>query len=280
VGAAAAGLTPLFVRESDLGPLASAAWRLALALIIIVPISICWKFRVPTRRIIELNAWTLSLGLLFAVDVMLWQTSITRTFVSVAAFLANLAPVFVVVYRAIIYRHSPRLYSVIAVILAIGGSYLLTSPILMTGGSNAVGAVLAICASAVFAMFLMVSERAPPAPDGLARYLGLTLWALPVAIIFAVLLENKLYPETLSAFAWLVGLAAIIHCFAFMLFFLSASRIGALSSSITNLVQPVSATILGAVIYNEPISDQTLVGMATIALSVWLVAFDTGNNQR
>src|SRR5579871_5416046 len=273
-GATTAGLTPLFVRESGIGPLACAAWRLGFAVLFLLPISLSCSLGNRQERKVEFSRRTILLGVLFAGDVMLWQSSITLTNVGVAAFLANLAPVFIVIYRAAFFHRIPGILSGGAVTLATCGSYLLASPVLDLGGANALGAALAVAASAVFAIFLMVSEVAPTPCNEIARYTGLTISAFPIVLVSALFLERQLGPTTVTGLAWLAGLAAIVHCLAFYLVFSSASSIGALSSSVVNLAQPVSAAIIGAVVYGEPLTLMTLVGMSCLAAAILLVAVD------
>src|SRR3712207_2248051 len=98
-GAVAMGVSPVFVRFSaaDVGPFASAFWRVALAL----PVLYAWmrieEARAPAGapRASFTGATVLS-GLVFAGDLFVWHLSILKTTVANATFLATMAPLFVI----------------------------------------------------------------------------------------------------------------------------------------------------------------------------------------
>ena len=98
-GAVGIACTPIFVRLSEVGPTATAFWRLALAL----PFLWLWtevgnrRETAPARRLSAhrtLLALTLA-GVFFAGDLALWHWSIGFTSVANSTLLVNLAPVFV-----------------------------------------------------------------------------------------------------------------------------------------------------------------------------------------
>jgi len=97
-GAAAIAFAPIFVRTSEVGPVATAFWRVLLAL----PILWAWmgiegrrsgKPGRPSgpRDLLMLFASGLFLGSTFA----LWHLSLELTSVATSTLLVNLAPVFV-----------------------------------------------------------------------------------------------------------------------------------------------------------------------------------------
>src|SRR5947209_18604328 len=87
LGATAMGISPIFVRLADVGPFASAFWRVALAL----PALYVWM-RVAERDARPAKAFRLPLvlaGLAFAGDLLFWHSSILRTSVANATFFAT-----------------------------------------------------------------------------------------------------------------------------------------------------------------------------------------------
>src|SRR5919107_4419458 len=96
-GAAAMGVSPLFVRfaAADVGPFASAFWRVFLAL----PVLYAWmrleEARAPARSR-GLSRATVLAGLAFAGDLFFWHLSILNTTVANATFFACSAPIFVI----------------------------------------------------------------------------------------------------------------------------------------------------------------------------------------
>ena len=93
-GASAIGLAPIFVRLSELGPVATAFYRLLLAL----PVLGVWLLFENRRATTVPRAdrkLLLAAGLFFAADLAVWHWSIRFTTVANATLLANSAPLFV-----------------------------------------------------------------------------------------------------------------------------------------------------------------------------------------
>src|SRR5262245_60420989 len=96
-GALAMGISPIFVRLAEVGPFASAFWRVAGAL----PVLYAWaayEARTegePQTAVFRIDGAILTAGLLFAGDLIFWHLSILHTSVANATFLATLAPVWV-----------------------------------------------------------------------------------------------------------------------------------------------------------------------------------------
>src|SRR3954453_15244605 len=91
-GAIAMGASVLFVRWADVGPYASAFWRVFLAL----PFLWIWM-RLENRSVAwpRLDRAVLLAGLLFTGDLFFWHLAILATTVANATFLATTAPIWV-----------------------------------------------------------------------------------------------------------------------------------------------------------------------------------------
>ena len=109
LGAVAMGISPIFVRfaAADVGPYASAFWRVALAL----PVLYAWmrldeRRRAAPARARSFTVPTLLAGLAFAGDLFFWHLSILATTVANATFFATTAPVFVVLITWLVLRRA------------------------------------------------------------------------------------------------------------------------------------------------------------------------------
>ena len=103
IGAIAMGVSPIFVRFAEVGPFASAFWRAALAL----PILLIWAVIESKRhanhsggpshmsQVFRIDGAIFLAGLFFAGDLFFWHLSILNTTIANATLLACLAPVWV-----------------------------------------------------------------------------------------------------------------------------------------------------------------------------------------
>jgi drug/metabolite transporter (DMT)-like permease len=103
-GATAMGLSPILVRLADVGPFASAFWRVCLAL----PFLWAWMQLSDRQNVSRpqhgFPVPTVLAGLAFAGDLFFWHLSIVRTSVANATFFATSAPLWVVLFGWLLFR--------------------------------------------------------------------------------------------------------------------------------------------------------------------------------
>ena len=136
-GAAAIATAPLFVKVSETGPVATAFWRLALAL----PFLWTWSLAVQRgghyasfaaeRRLM------IAAGLFFAGDLAVWHWSIVLTSVANSTLLANLAPIFVTLAVWVLFRRQPTLAFLAGLATALTGVVLLIGADFRLGAKEA-----------------------------------------------------------------------------------------------------------------------------------------------
>src|SRR5205814_7749862 len=132
---------PIFVRLSDVGPTASAFWRLALAL----PILWAWvlaKERVRFAVSRPFIGVALLAGVFFAADLGVWHWSIVYTTVANSTLLANFAPIFVTLGAWLLFGQRAAGVFVAGMIIAQLGTILLVAPSFAFGGNHVAGDTL------------------------------------------------------------------------------------------------------------------------------------------
>src|SRR5436190_19646392 len=147
VGGCAIALAGIFVRLADVGPMASAFRRMALAA------PVLWRLAAresATTRSAPLP-WRgiIASGASFAGDLVLWHWALTYTTVANATLESNFAPIFVALGLWLIYRRLPSKAFVFALVTALAGAILMIGPHFDIGGMRLVGDGLGF-ASAIF----------------------------------------------------------------------------------------------------------------------------------
>src|SRR5918999_1362938 len=143
-GAIGIAFASIFVRLSELGPIATAFYRLALAL----PILWLWMEigdrRTETNRPAGYRDFVgLALsGLLFAGDLGLWHWSIKLTSVANSTLLVNLAPVFVALGAWLIFGERFSATFLVGLVVALAGAALLVGGSPQISPSHLLGDVL------------------------------------------------------------------------------------------------------------------------------------------
>ena len=108
LGGICLGGSPILVRVSELGPIATAFWRSALALI---PLAVAFGASRDEARLVP-RRWTDHAtaalpGVLLAGDLITWHISIHLTSVTNSTLLANMAPVVVTLGTWVFMRRPP-----------------------------------------------------------------------------------------------------------------------------------------------------------------------------
>ncbi|WP_242224728.1 DMT family transporter [Shinella zoogloeoides] len=271
VGGAAIGGSPIFVRLSEVGPMATAFWRVALALMPFFLISRVTKQADETPAGLRDYFFLALPGAFLAVDLATWHLSLTMTSVANATLLANLAPVFVTLGSWLIFRTRITPVFLTGLALALLGVIVLKGGPAAIGGGQLAGDATAIVAAIFYACYMLslghVRSRFSTLRIMVWTTLSATIWVLPLALFF----ESGIVPVTLFGWAMVLGLAFISHVGGQGLVTYALAYLPTAFSSLTLLLQPVVAAILAWILLSEPIGLMQAVG-GLIVLAGILVA--------
>ncbi|MBI3068008.1 MAG: EamA family transporter, partial [Betaproteobacteria bacterium] len=142
-GATCIGTSALFVKVSEAGPIATAFWRIFLAL----PFLWVWALAAarrtePAATADNGHAMMALAGVLFAGDLAVWHWSIKLTSVANATLLANLAPIFVTLAVWLFFRHAVNPAFLSGMATALVGVTLLIGADFGLGGRELAGDAL------------------------------------------------------------------------------------------------------------------------------------------
>jgi drug/metabolite transporter (DMT)-like permease len=267
-GAACIGLSPIWVRVSEVGPTATAFWRVALAVPLLAallpmappsgPAAIPWK----------LYAFA---GAAFAGDLACWHWSIRFTSVANAALLANLAAVLVTLATWLLWRQRPTRLFVAGLVTALCGVAVLLrasldfSPTALTG--DALGIITAFFYTGYLLALKQVRDRGAPTLHVMAATTTVTALALyPVALLSG----EPLLPGTTSGWLKLMGLAWLSHAAGQGLIAYAFAHLPAALSSVSLLFQPVMAAVFAWLLLGEALSPLQLVGGAVVLAGIYV----------
>jgi drug/metabolite transporter (DMT)-like permease len=185
---------PWMVRLADVGPVAAAFWRLALALPFLA--FIAWR-QARGRPMPDL--WLLLAvvagGLFFAADLAAWHEGILRTKLANATLFGNFASFLFAIYGFILIRTLPRGAQLLALMLAAAGTAMLLGRSYELSPEHLTGDLLAILAGIFYACYLIVVDRArramAPFP---VLALATAAGALPL-LLFALALGEQIVPQ-------------------------------------------------------------------------------------
>lgn len=256
-GALGIAFAPIFVRLSELGPTATAFYRLAFAL----PLLFLWmqiegRRDAAPRRPSALGDYgrLILAGLCFAADLAVWHWSILFTSVANSTLFANFAPIFVTLGGWLIFGERFSLTFLGGMATALTGAIVLMGEHLTLSGRALAGDALAIAAAVFYAGYILAVKRLR------AEFSAVTIMTWSGAVTCLALLPVALLSgESLiaqSAYGWaiLIGLAWLSHAGGQSLIAHALADLPAAFSSVSLLLQPAAAAVLAWIILAEPLS--------------------------
>jgi drug/metabolite transporter (DMT)-like permease len=279
-GGCAIAFAPIFVRLSDTGPVASAFWRVALA----VPplwLWVAWMARgdaSSSPRPLQSQRWTgaqslpLTLaGLFFAADLGVWHWSIVWTSVANSTLLANLAPIFVTLAGWLIWKRKVTRLFIVGMVTAIAGMVVLVGPNFAIGGTRLLGDALGALTGVFYAGYMLAIKQARDAQASTARLMA---WSTTITAIVllpvALLSPQPMLPAAASGWLVLAGLAVISQILGQGLIAYAFAHLPASLSSVSLLIQPVVAALAAWAIFGEAVGPAQWIGGAIVLAGIWI----------
>jgi len=253
LGAAAIGCSPIFVRLSELGPIATAFWRLALA----VPLFWAWtaisarRAGVPQALPPGSRRRLVIAGLLFTGDLVSWHWSIHLTSVANSTLFANFAPVFVVFGAWALFGDKPRPIFLAGLTLTVAGAAGLIGASFTISADHVLGDGLALVTAVFFGAYLLSIKDLRDRIDAPRIMLWSSLVTAVALLPIAVAAGETILPSSWQGLAVLVALAWVSQAAGQGLIAEGMGHLPAGFSSLVILVEPVAAAILGWLVLNE-----------------------------
>ena len=266
-GAVGIAFAPVFVRLSEVGPSATAFYRLLLAL----PVLWLWRIYERTRpgatphpASSKENLQLAVAGLLFAGDLALWHWSIKLTSVANATLFANFAPIFVTLGARLLFGERIGPSFIAALALALAGAVMVVGVSLRLTAEHVLGDALAVGAAVFYGGYMLCvkhlrrsfSTATILAWSGLASVAGLLLAAL--------LSRESLLPADSRGWLVLIALALVSQVAGQGLIAYAFAHLPVSFSSLSLLLQPAVAALLAWFILHESLRPLQIVGGCVI----------------
>jgi drug/metabolite transporter (DMT)-like permease len=273
-GAICIALSPIWVRVSEVGPTASAFWRVCLA----VPLLWILFFSIKTKETKSLHSqWLLLVvaGVAFAGDLAFWHWSVKFTSVANSTLLANLASIFVTLAAWLLWKQRPSGLFLAGLAAALLGVALLVQASLSGSSSTSPDALLGDALGVVTAMFYawyLLSVKGLRARGAGTLALMAVTTTITALILFPVALASgePLLPASAAGWLKLLGLAWISHAAGQGLIAHVLANLPAQFTSVGLLLQPVMAALFAWLLLDEPLGAMQVAGGAVVLAGIYL----------
>ena len=258
-GAMLIGFAPIFVKLSMLSSSAISFYRMFLALPFLFLLNYILNkkffFRVKNKKTILYAAFA---SLAFTTDLTLWHFSMDITSVSNATIIVNSAPIFVAILSFIFFKERLTkgfLLSFLVTYIGIVGLIYFSNNYV---NGKLLGDILCLIAAFFYGVYLLVIARLGK-ENSLNIIFYTTFFCCLFSIIPMMIEGGNLVPS--SSFEWLnLILMAFLCQFGGQYFITHAiGKISASGASIGLLMQPLTATILAAIIFSEILTSLQII---------------------
>lgn len=271
------GCIGIFVRrynELGLSSMQTVAVRMVIAAILFSLFVLIYKrslFRIRLKDIrIFLGSGVISVGLF----TYCYFSSIELSSLSVAAVLLYTAPAFVMIFSLIFFKEKMTIPKAISLVLAVLGCAMTTGVIGGALNVTLAGFLFGLGSGVCYALYSIFSRFA--LNRGYEPF-TITLYTFMFAAVFCLCVTD-IRPVVKVVFAdWSSAgyaiLFALVSCvLPYVFYTLGLKYINSSTASIIATVEPVVATIIGAVVFSEPLNVPFgYLGVALVFLSVVLI---------
>lgn len=258
---------PILVRFSDTGPIASAFWRMALALPILAMLA-----KVGTRgspRITMGFSLVITLsGLMFAADLAAWHLGIVRTKAANATLFGNSASLIFPIYGFVVARMWPSRRQGTALAMALAGTILLLGRSAELSSDHLIGDLLCLLAGVFYATYFIVIARVRETMAPLPLLTASTLASAVPLLAVAWAMGERIMPSDWTPLI-LLSLGSQILGQGLMTYALG--RMSPLIIGLTLMTQPAIAALAGWIAFNETLGPADIVGAVLVGLALILV---------
>jgi drug/metabolite transporter (DMT)-like permease len=262
LGVIISGIGPIFVRESPVGPAATAFWRLAIPL----PFALWYARQFWQMGLRNVSAALLS-GFLLAADLVLWNGAILKTSVMEATVLVMLFPMVVAAGEIGFFGRRLRSKLLVGGGIAFAGTCLIAFGA-ARGASSLTGDLMALAAAGFYGVSLLISgqlcRRNDPRAVTFWVMFGAACGALPAALA-----ETVTVPETTHGIAYLAAYGVLTYV-GYSLYNSALAKLPTTLVAISGYGQPVIATALAALVLAEFPSLVSLAGGAVVLAGLLL----------
>lgn len=262
------GVSPVFVRWAELGPFASAFWRVALAL----PALYAWM-RMAERGSPPSPKFTraaLLAGLAFSGDLFFWHLAIFRTSVANATFFATTAPIFVALAGWLLLRIAVSAATLAGLGLCLLGGGALVAQSFALAPERLAGDAFGLCTAVFFGLYFLAVGAARKRVGAARVTFELSLVTTAVLFCVAFAVEGRFAPASTRGWLALLALAFISHVGGQGLLAVALGRLPALFSSLVIFLEALAAAFFGWMLLGEPVSLLQALGGVLILSGIFI----------
>ena len=262
----------IFARMADAPALVTAAYRLGLASLILIPLAV-WKARDELRSLTSKDIrLAIISGFFLALHFASWISSLDYTAIANSVVLVNTIPLWVGLLTPLITRDRMTRATLISILVSVVGGIIIGYGDFATEGSALLGDFLAVIGAICAAFYLLIGRKLRPKLS-LLSYVAicygsaaLFLW---IAVLALGLPVSGYSTQTFGAF-WAMALVSQIIGHSSYNWALKWFSTGFIAVAL--LGEPIGSTIMAYLIFDEGLTWLKFIGGMFILSAIYIAA--------
>jgi len=274
IGVISVSLSAIFVKLSSAESAVIAFYRMLFSVLIMSPVFLL-KYK-SELKLLQKRDWIFSIvaGVFLAFHFILWFESLNYTSVASSTVLVTLQPIFAFVGTYLFFKEKVAFQSIVAVIVAISGSLLISWGDFRVSGAALYGDGLALIACAFITGYLLFGQDVRKRLS-LMTYTMVVYSVSTITLFFYVLFMGQSFgPYESNDWLLFVMLAIVPNLLGHTLFNWSLKWVSTNAISIAILFEPVGAAILAFFIFNEKLILSQVIGGIIVILGILMFVLD------
>jgi len=272
VGIICISIFPVLVKLSLTPGVISAFYRMAIASALLLPYALITKqLKIPSTKVLLLG---IVCGVVFGLDVAVWNVAIQESTATQASLLTNLSPVWVGIGAFFFLKNKPKKNFWIGTVVAVLGMVTLVGFHFFINLNFDLAFIFGILSGMLYAVYMLVSKFILH-EFNVVSFMSISLLASAIAlgiISYAI-------GEPFSGFSnmgWFVLLIQGVICqlAAWLLISFATKRMRATLVSVSLLGQGILASILAWLFVDETINLQMVIGGLILLLGIRITFYN------
>jgi drug/metabolite transporter (DMT)-like permease len=267
-GCAVTAFSPVLVRISEIGPIATAADRVMLSLPVY---AFLWARQGPARAIGSTDLWLLLLaGAIFGTNLMCWHLAIHLTSIANATLLSNMSPVVVVTLSWLVFHERIRPLFATGLVCAVGGVGLLVGDSLKISIASLLGDLAGFASAFFYGIYILIIARLRHRLSATTVLAIGTVTASATLLVAAFVAEGRVWPTTLQGWSIVLTLAVVVQLIGQTLIAAAIAHVTASLAALIMMTPAAFSLLLGWIFFREPVSLLQTAGAIAIFFGIEL----------
>lgn len=261
-------LGALFLYEEGLNVNSVIFYRFAFATLFLAIFMLIQKrsFFVTLKELLIL----IFLGLLFGISSISLFSSFLYMDAGLASTILFVYPIFVAILMAIFFKEKSSIITILSISLAIIGVLFLS------GGDEAnvskIGIILVLTSSLCYAIYIVIINQYLKLTALKVTLYSMLFCTITIFIHSLFTQSSNIMPlENFSMWFYSIFLALVPTIISLLFLIKAIQIIGSTSASILGALEPLTAVLIGVLIFNEIITFWLIIGIVLILLAVVMI---------